>query len=37
MIGFKGSYSYVDPDDELPIITLSGKALFTSIILKDHY
>jgi hypothetical protein len=37
MIGFKGSYSYVDPDYELPIITLSGNALFASIILKDHY
>ena len=36
LIGFSGSYTFVDPPLELRTITLKGDALFTSIRLKDH-
>jgi hypothetical protein len=36
LIGFSGSYSFVDPPVELRTVTLSGTTLFTSIRLKDH-
>jgi hypothetical protein len=35
IIGYRGYYSYINPEQELQKVTLSGKALFASIRLDD--